>query len=224
MTNNEQLTELTGEVENIIFRNELNGYSVFEIVSGDDRVVAVGNATSINVGEEVKLIGKYKTHHTYGEQFAFEVCEKSVPKTTTAIFKFLSSGIVKGVGASTAKKLVRLFGEETLDIIENNPERIAEIRGISKNKAVEMSKSLKQVFGIRKLITTLSKYGISAQQSIKAWNRYGKDVLDRIEKRLETDGPEALCKRMPVCGYARPRRQEIAAALNRCRFLRIARK
>ena len=188
MTNNEQLTELTGEVENIIFRNELNGYSVFEIVSGDDRVVAVGNATSINVGEEVKLIGKYKTHHTYGEQFAFEVCEKSVPKTTTAIFKFLSSGIVKGVGASTAKKLVRLFGEETLDIIENNPERIAEIRGISKNKAVEMSKSLKQVFGIRKLITTLSKYGISAQQSIKAWNRYGKDVLDRIE-----ENPYCLC-------------------------------
>ena len=72
MTNNEQLLELTGEIENIIFRNEMNGYSVFEIMSGEERIVAVGNVTSLNVGEEVKLIGKYTTHHTYGEQFAFE--------------------------------------------------------------------------------------------------------------------------------------------------------
>ncbi len=188
MTNNEQLLELTGEVENIIFRNDSNGYTVMEIISGEDNVVAVGNVTSIGIGEEVRLIGHYTTHHTYGEQFAFEVCEKSIPKTTTAIVKFLSSGVVKGVGPSTAKKLVKLFGEETLDIMENNPQRIAEIKGISKNKAVEMSKSLKQVFGIRKLMTALSKYGISAQQSIKVWNRYGKDVLEILK-----ENPYCLC-------------------------------
>ena len=188
MTNNEQLLELTGEVENIIFRNDSNGYSVMEIISGEDTVVAVGNVASVSIGEEVRLIGKYTTHHTYGEQFAFEVCEKTIPKTTTAIIKFLSSGVVKGVGPSTAKKLVKLFGEETLDIIENNPQKIAEIKGISKNKAVEMSKSLKQLFGVRKLMTALSKYGISAQQSIKVFNRYGKDVMEVLK-----ENPYCLC-------------------------------
>ena len=188
MTNNEQLLELTGEIENIIFRNEINGYSVFEIISGEESIVAVGNVTSLNVGEEVKLIGRYTTHHTYGEQFAFEVCEKSIPRTTTAIFKFLSSGAVKGIGVSTAKKLVKLFGEETLDIIEHSPEKITVVKGISKNKAEEMSKSLKQVFGLRKLMTALSQYGISPRQSVRVWNRYGKDVLERIE-----ENPYCLC-------------------------------
>ena len=75
MTNNEQLLELTGEVENIIFRNDSNGYSVMEIISGEDTVVAVGNVASVSIGEEVRLIGKYTTHHTYGEQFAFQYYE-----------------------------------------------------------------------------------------------------------------------------------------------------
>ena len=99
MTNNKQLIEIIGEVEDIIFRNESNGYTVFEIISGDKQVTAVGNVASISVGEEVKLIGSYKTHHSYGEQFAFEVCEKNIPTSTSAILKYLSSGVIKGIGS-----------------------------------------------------------------------------------------------------------------------------
>lgn len=188
MTNNKQLIELTGEIEDIIYRNDSNGYSVFEITSASEQITAVGVVPSVNVGEEVKLIGNYKKHPTYGEQFAFEVCERTIPSTTSAILKYLSSGAIKGVGQSTAKKLVESFGENTLEVIENEPHRLAEIKGISKEKAETMSKNLQQIFGVRKVMTELSKFGISSHQSIKAWNLYGSKVLEIIE-----ENPYSLC-------------------------------
>lgn len=188
MTNNKQLLELTGEIEDIIFRNDANGYTVMEILSGDENITAVGIVASINIGEEVKLIGNYKKHPTYGEQFTFEVCERTVPSTSAAILKYLSSRAIKGIGPSTAKKLVETFGEKTLEVIENEPFRLTEIKGISKDKAEAMSHSLQQIFGIRKVMTQLSQYGISSQQSIKAWNLYGNKILDMIE-----ENPYLLC-------------------------------
>lgn len=190
MTNNKQLIELTGEVEDIIFRNEANGYTVFDIISGDSVVTAVGMMPSINIGEEVKLIGVYKKHPTYGEQFAFDVCERTIPSTTAAILKYLSSGAIKGIGPSTAKKLVDNFGKDTLEIIENDPDKLTKIKGISADKAKTMNQAIKQLFGARKVMTELAKYGITAHQSIKAWNIYGKKVLEIIE-----ENPYTLCKR-----------------------------
>lgn len=191
MTNitNNKLIELTGEVEDIIFRNDSNGYTVFEISSGDDHITAVGNVATINIGEEVKLIGVYKTHYSYGEQFAFDVCEKTMPSTTSAILKYLSSGAIKGIGLATAKRLVDAFGDKTLEVIENNPERIASIKGISKEKAKNMSESIKQIFGIRKVMTQLSQYGIAPQQAIQVWNLYGGQSLDIIQ-----ENPYKLCE------------------------------
>jgi len=188
MTNNEQLIEIIGEVEDIIFRNESNGYSVFEIISGDEPVTAVGNVASISVGEEVKLIGRYKTHHSYGEQFAFDVCEKSIPTSTSAILKYLSSGVIKGIGPAIARRLVENFGENTLEVMEKEPERVAKIKGIGLEKAKTISKSLTHILGVRKIMSRLSKYGISARQSIQAWNMYGNGLLDIIEQN-----PYALC-------------------------------
>lgn len=188
MTNNSQLLELSGEIEDIIYRNDANGYTVMELLSGDETITAVGVVASINIGEEVKLIGNYKKHHTYGEQFAFEFCERIIPTTVSAILKYLSSGAIKGVRATTAKKLVDSFGENTLEIIEKEPHRLTEIKGISKEKAENMSKSLQQIFGVKKVMTQLAKYGISSQQSIKAWNLYGSKVLDIIE-----ENPYTLC-------------------------------
>lgn len=190
MTNNKQLIELTGEIEDIIFRNEANGYTVFDIISGDSVVTAVGMVPSINIGEEVKLIGIYKKHPTYGEQFAFDVCERTIPSTTAAILKYLSSGAIKGIGPSTAKKLVDTFGKDTLEIIENNPDRLTKIKGISADRAKTMNQAIQQLFGARKVMTELAKYGITAHQSIKAWNIYGKKVLEIIE-----ENPYTLCKK-----------------------------
>ena len=190
MTNNKQLIELTGEIEDIIFRNEVNGYTVFDIISGDTVVTAVGMVPSVNVGEEVKLIGTYKKHPTYGDQFAFDVCERTIPSTTASILKYLSSGAIKGIGPSTARKLVDAFGENTLEIIENEPEKLTKIKGISAEKAKSMSKAIEQLFGARKVMTELAKYGITAHQAIKAWNIYGKKVLEVIE-----ENPYTLCKK-----------------------------
>ncbi len=190
MTNNKQLIELTGEIEDIIFRNDANGYTVFDIISGESVVTAVGVVPSISVGEEVKLIGTYKKHPTYGEQFAFDACERTIPSTTAAILKYLSSGAIKGIGPSTARKLVESFGENTLEIMENEPEKLTKIKGISADKAKAMNQSIQQLFGARKVMTELAKYGITAQQSIKAWNIYGKQVLEVIE-----ENPYTLCNR-----------------------------
>lgn len=190
MTNNKQLIELTGEIEDIIFRNDANGYTVFDIISGESVVTAVGVVPSISVGEEVKLIGTYKKHPTYGEQFAFDACERTIPSTTAAILKYLSSGAIKGIGPSTARKLVESFGEKTLEIMENEPEKLTKIKGISADKAKAMNQSIQQLFGARKVMTELAKYGITAHQSIKAWNIYGKQILEVIE-----ENPYTLCNR-----------------------------
>lgn len=188
MTNNKQLIELTGEIEDIIFRNEANGYTVMDIISGDETVTTVGMVASVSVGEEVKLIGSYKKHPTYGEQFAFEACERTIPSTSSAILKYLSSGTIKGVGPTTAKRLVEAFGDKTLEVIENEPERLAKIKGISNDKALAMSKDLQKIFGVRKVMTQLAQYGISSHQAINAWNMYGNKVIELIE-----ENPYMLC-------------------------------
>lgn len=188
MTNNKQLIELTGEIEDIIFRNEANGYTVMDIISGDETVTTVGTVASVSVGEEVKLIGSYKKHPTYGEQFAFETCERTIPSTSSAILKYLSSGTIKGVGPTTAKRLVEAFGDKTLEVIENEPERLAKIKGISNDKALAMSKDLQKIFGVRKVMTQLAQYGISSHQAINAWNMYGNKVIELIE-----ENPYMLC-------------------------------
>ena len=188
MTNNKQLIELTGEIEDIIFRNEANGYTVMDIISGDETVTTVGVAASVSVGEEVKLIGSYKKHPTYGEQFTFEACERTIPSTSSAILKYLSSGTIKGVGPTTAKRLVEAFGDKTLEVIENEPERLAKIKGISNDKALAMSNELQKIFGIRKVMTQLAQYGISSHQAINAWNMYGNKVIELIE-----ENPYMLC-------------------------------
>ena len=188
MTNNKQLIELTGEIEDIIFRNEANGYTVMDIISGDETVTTVGTVASVSVGEEVKLIGSYKKHPTYGEQFTFEACERTIPSTSSAILKYLSSGTIKGVGPTTAKRLVEAFGDKTLEVIENEPERLAKIKGISNDKALAMSNELQKIFGIRKVMTQLAQYGISSHQAINAWNMYGNKVIELIE-----ENPYMLC-------------------------------
>lgn len=188
MTNNKQLIELTGEIEDIIFRNEANGYTVMDIISGDETVTTVGVAASVSVGEEVKLIGSYKKHPTYGEQFTFEACERTIPSTSSAILKYLSSGTIKGVGPTTAKRLVEAFGDKTLEVIENEPERLAKIKGISNDKALAMSNELQKIFGVRKVMTQLAQYGISSHQAINAWNMYGNKVIELIE-----ENPYMLC-------------------------------
>ncbi|MGN0559380.1 MAG: ATP-dependent RecD-like DNA helicase [Acutalibacteraceae bacterium] len=183
----EQMLEITGTVEAIVYRNESNGYTVLEL-AGDEEITAVGIMPSVSPGEEVKLIGSYKKHPSYGEQFAVTACEQSMPKNTAGILKYLSSRAIKGIGPSMAQRLVKQFGEDTLTVMENEPERVAQVKGISLDKAKEISEQLKQTVGIRELIAHLSGFGVTPLSCIKVWQRYGSNALKYIE-----ENPFLLC-------------------------------
>ena len=188
MEEDKTLLELCGTVETIIYRNPTNGYTVMEIVSGDYIITAVGLITSIDIGDELKLIGNWKVHARYGEQFAFEYYEQSMPSTKENILKYLSAGTVKGIGKATAKKIVNTFGEDTLEIIRDHPEKLSLIKGISKEKAIELSEDIKNTFGMRETMIELGGYPISINESIKIWKLYGNDAVDKIK-----ENPYVLC-------------------------------
>lgn len=189
MQKRKTLYEINGAVERIVFRNEQNGYSVIELSVENELVTAVGIMPYISAGETVKLLGIFKSHPTFGEQFSVEICERSMPTTTAAILKYLSCGAIKGIGPSTACKLVEKFGEKTLEIIEKNPQELAKIKGITQEKAKKISEEFAKIFGIRELMIYLGKYGITPEEAIKIYKIYGQDAVEKI-----SENPYLLCE------------------------------
>ena len=183
------LYEVKGSVDRIVFRNDQNGYSVIEISVDNEVLTAVGIMPYISVSENVRLLGNFKSHPTFGDQFEVEVCERSMPTTRSAILKYLSSGVIKGVGPSIASKLVEKFGDRTLQIIEKNPEELEQIKGITKEKAKKISEEYNKLFGIRELMIYLGKHGITPEEAIKTYKIYGQDVIERIK-----ENPYLLCE------------------------------
>lgn len=186
---NENLLQLEGAVENIVYRNEENGYTVIEISDGDDYITAVGIMPQANVGDTVKLTGVYTNHRNYGRQFSAQICEICRPTESADILRYLSSGAIKGIGASTAQRLVSEFGEATLDVMETQPERVALIKGISKSKALDFANQLKTNTGVRTLMLYLGEYGISNTSAVKIYNALGSGCVDRIR-----ENPYILCQ------------------------------
>lgn len=182
------LLELTGTVEQIIYRNEQNGYTILELDAGDELVVVVGSLPFVSVGEELHVIGKWVTHPTFGEQFKAETFERSRPATTHAMLKYLSSGAIKGIGKATAARIVDAFGENTMDVIEKEPERLCSIKGITLKKAQNISEEFQRSHGVKKLMMSLSKYGITPEEAIRIWKLYGGQAVEMVE----TD-PFCLC-------------------------------
>lgn len=185
---NTELERLEGDVENIVYRNDENGYTVLELDSDGELVTAVGNMPLVAVGETLSLLGVYVNHSSYGRQFSVRACERSMPVGAASILKYLSSRAIKGVGPSTAKKLVEQFGDSTLDVIENEPQRLTVIKGITLEKAKKMSEELQGHFGIRQLMAKLQSYGVPPQSVVSLWREYGKNALTAIE-----ENPYILC-------------------------------
>ena len=186
---NEKLLQLEGVVENIVYRNDENGYTVLEISDGEDYITAVGIMPLANAGDTVVLTGGFTEHRSYGRQFAAKACEVRRPTETADILRYLSSGAVKGVGPSTAKRLVEAFGESTLEVMETQPERVAQLRGISSEKALEFSAQLKSNAGIRTLMLYLGEYGISNASAVNIFNLLGTGSVERIK-----ENPYILCQ------------------------------
>ena len=189
MTNNEQLFQIKGQVENIIYRSERDGYTVLELSTEDSMITATGIMPLVSAGESVILYGVFKNHPTYGEQFAVSTFERTMPENLDGILKYLSGGSVKGVGPSTARRLVLEFGADTLNVLENEPERVAKLKGISLKKAQDISEQLKSAVGIRELMVYLAGYSISAAHAVKIWKKYGAEAISAIE-----ENPYILCE------------------------------
>ena len=184
----EKLLRLEGAVENIVFRNEDNGYTVLEISDGEEYITAVGVMPLVSAGDTVTLLGSFTEHKSYGRQFAAQTCEVARPDNSADILRYLASGAVKGVGPSTARRLVDEFGEATLEVMEKEPERVAMLRGISRAKALEFSAQLKSDESVRALMLYLGGFGISNTVSIKVFKQLGAGAVEQIK-----ENPYQLC-------------------------------
>ena len=185
----ENLLQLEGNVENIVYRNEENGYTVLEIADGEDVITAVGSMPPVTAGDKVVLTGDFTEHKIYGRQFAARTCEICRPSESADILRYLSSGAIKGIGPSTAQRLVREFGDSTLEVMETQPERVALLKGISTEKALDFAAQLKTNAGIRTLMLYLGEYGISNTVAIRIFNAFGAQSVERIR-----ENPYCLCQ------------------------------
>lgn len=206
MSEEQNAERLNGTVEDIRFRNEQNGYTVLEIGCDDELVTAVGTFSNISVGETVRLSGAWVYHPTFGRQFKVEAFEREMPATAEQLYNYLAAGAVKGIGPATAEKIVKKFGEQTFDVLENEPERLATIKGISLDKAKKIQENFKKQFAVRSVMLALEGYGMSPRECIAAYEAFGSNAVARI-----LENPFALCNGETGIGFERA--ETIAAAL-----------
>lgn len=167
---------IKGIIQEIVFRNAENNYTVLIVDCNNEMITAVGKFPIISEGECVELTGSFTAHSKYGEQFSVSDVKLSPPTTKDSIIKYLSSGLIKGVGIITATNIVNKFGESTLDIIEFNPSRLAEVRGVSINKAMEIAKEVEEVKRMQNSVMIMQQYGISTNLAVKIFNYYGPET------------------------------------------------
>lgn len=175
--------ELTGTVKAIIYRSEDTGFTVLELTNeaGED-MTAIGEMPLAGVGERVELTGQWTEHKTYGRQFRAATCKTLAPATLTALKNYLASGLIKGVGESTAQAIVQTFGMETLDVLEKEPARLAEVPGIGQIRAQTIGASYGAQLGLRDIMLGLQKYGVTIGQAMKLYKIYGELCLAKIEE------------------------------------------
>ena len=184
----EQLLKLEGVVEHMIYENAETGYAVFEVDASGTDVIVAGNVGSVDNGMSVTVYGRMVNHPSYGEQFKAETCEASLPQDTTALLSYLSSGVLPYIGPSTAKKIVAMFGEDTLNVISETPQSLCRIKGITPEKAAAISNEFRRMYGVREVVAWFTKYGLSAQQAVTAYRAFGPHTVEAL-----TQNPYLLC-------------------------------
>lgn len=168
---------IKGTVEHIVFRNSSNGYTVAHFDSEGQMVTVVGNFEELNQGEYLKLTGFWTEHKNYGDQFSMETYAMEIPTSTEGIIRYLSSGILPGIGEKTAKAIVMRFGEDTLDILDNHPERLGEIKGIGKKTLSAIKEVYLEQREVRQIMIQIQDYGISANWAMKLYKTYGAETV-----------------------------------------------
>ena len=173
---------LKGYLEHFLYRNEENGYTVFNLAMEKEDVICVGSFKSVEQGETLELTGEFITHNVYGEQFKVEEYQIIPPEDKVAMERYLGSGAIKGLGEALAKRIVKAFGNDTFRIIEEEPERLVEIKGISERKAREIAVQMMEKKDLRQAMLFLQKYGISNTLAIKIYKEYGLDTYKVLQE------------------------------------------
>lgn len=176
------MEKLAGYVEHIIYRNADNGYTVLNLVSGEEEITCVGIFSAIAEGENIEASGDYTDHPTYGKQFKVESFEEKAPEDEEAIERYLGSRAIRGIGLALAARIVRRFKADTFRIIEEEPERLAEVKGISERKAMEIADQVNEKRDLRQAMIFLQQYGITMNLAVKVYQQYGQEVYGIIRE------------------------------------------
>ena len=172
----------------MIYENADTGYAVFEVDANGTDVVVAGNVGGVDNGMSVTVYGHMVNHPSYGEQFRAETIEARLPEDTSAILSYLSSGVLPYIGPSTAKKIVSRFGEDTLTVIAETPQRLCELKGITEQKAAVISNEFRRMYGVREVVAWFARYGLTAQQAVTAYRAFGPHTVEAL-----TQNPYLLC-------------------------------
>lgn len=173
--------EITGEIASIIYKNEINSYTIAEFETDEELTTVVGYLPFINVGDTLKLVGKFVEHKEYGRQFKIDTFEKMMPQTLGALERYLANGNIKGIGEALAKRIIKKFGEETIHVFKYEPQRLAEVRGISEEKAKVMTESFIENWEVWQIVGFLERFGIGAEHAKKVFDLYGTKAIEEIE-------------------------------------------
>lgn len=173
--------ELSGQLTEIIFQNEVNSYLIGILENEEDTITIVGYMPFLVEGDYIKVIGNFVTHKEYGKQFKVETFEKIMPKTLDSLEKYLSNGTIKGIGPATAKKIVATFGEDTINVFKFEPEKLTQIKGITKEKAIEMAQCFVENWELWQIVGFLDNFGISPANAKTIYKKLGTQTIDEIE-------------------------------------------
>ena len=190
------MENITGYVEHIIYRNQENGYTVLNLVSDGEEIPCTGIFHVISEGESIEVTGEYVSHPTYGEQFKVSSFREKASEDLVSMERYLGSGAIKGVGAALAARIVKKFGEDTFRIIEEEPERLAEVKGISERKAMEIAEQTAEKRELRQAMIFLQKYGISMTLGVKIYQKYGIDTY-----RIVQENPYQMAEDITGVGF-----------------------
>ena len=173
--------EIKGEITDIIYQNDVNSYTIAVFETEEEETTIVGYLPFVKSGDTLRVEGKFVEHKDYGRQFKVETFEKLMPETLDALEKYLANGSVKGIGEATAKKIIKTFGEDTINVFKFEPEKLAQIKGISKNKAIEMSESFLENWEVWQIVGFLERFGIGAEHAKKIYDLLGINAIEQIE-------------------------------------------
>ena len=194
----QEFIEILGTVEDVVYHNDENGFTVIELSTEDEYITVVGSFSEVAIGEELKLRGSWVMHHTFGRQFRAELYERKMPSNAADLYKYLASGAVTGIGPKTAQKIIERFGDDSFEVLEKYPEKLTVIKGISLSRAEKMCKSFNEQFALRQILISLERFGMKPSECLKAYRAFGVNAAEVIKLN-----PYELCREPINIGFER---------------------